>query len=113
MRAEQVELEGAEIEKDSVDNDILEIDADIENNLDSVYIARDGVSLGIPIYTPEIIELKIELSQQENHVENALNPVQQQRFNVKFDGLRAKLNEVYIKQSNQFNLTIIFKNLSS
>lgn len=96
-RAKKVELEGVDIEKDLVDNDILDIVAEIENNLDAANTAKEEKPLEIPIDTPEIIELKKEILQKENLVNNALNPILQQRFKAKLDSLREKLNEMYKK----------------
>ncbi|KAK6089846.1 hypothetical protein P3W45_001194 [Vairimorpha bombi] len=94
-RAKKVELEGVDIAKESVDDDILEIVAEIENNLEPLVIKEELIISEPPVDTPEIIELKKEIHQQENLVKNALNPILQQRFKAKLDSLREKLNKLY------------------
>lgn len=92
-RAKKVEIEGDVQEK--VDDDILDIVAEIESNLEPSKInIKNLETANVHFDTPEIIELKKEIEQQENLVKNALNSILQQRFKVKLEALQKKLEDL-------------------
>lgn len=96
-RAKKVEISGVDIANESVDDDILEIVAEIENNLEPLVVKEESILFEPFVDTPEVLELKKEIQQQEDLVKNALNPILQQRFKAKLDSLKEKLNELYKK----------------
>ncbi|WUR03487.1 transcription initiation factor TFIID subunit 7 (TAF7) [Vairimorpha necatrix] len=92
-RAKKVVIEGEET--NTADEDILGIVAEIENNLEDTNFEAKQEQTNVILETPEIIQLKREIEQQKSLVDNALNPILQQRFKAKLDILLDKLENMY------------------